>query len=78
MSENQTTPAPDALVNVTEQGIFVEWHERGMNIELRVRRDGYVWGLVEDARGEVPEFKGSNRAADHVLDALAVMEARHV
>ena len=71
---HQTTDA-DPVVTVTEQGVHVEWHAHGLNIELRVR-PGHVWALIEDARGELPPHMGTEGAAEAVIRAHGVLEAR--
>lgn len=82
MSTNDQTTAildlPTPLVSVTPSGIFVEWHVRGLDIEVRVRVGlGVTYVVVNDARGEVPHYIGNNVASvRHALVALQVMEKR--
>ena len=68
-------PAPQ--VNVTPSGIFIEWHARGLDIEVRVRV-GSTYVVIDDARGEVPHYS-SNRVDSgyYALAALEVMEKRN-
>ena len=68
---------PTPLVNVTPSGIFIEWHARGLDIEMRVR-NGSIYVVIYDARGEVPHYAG-NRAVSvqHALAALQVMGKRN-
>nr|WP_294551640.1 hypothetical protein [uncultured Rhodopila sp.] len=42
-----------------------EWHERGVNIELRFRRVFDVYAVIEDARGIVPDFHGRDPSLQH-------------
>ena len=68
-------PAP--LVNVTPSGIFIEWHARGLDIEVRVR-SGSTYVVINDARGEVEHHASCvDRSVQHALIALEVMEGRN-
>ena len=67
---------PDPLVSVTPSGIFIEWHAKGLDIELRVRV-GTTYVDIHDARGEVPHYSGNVAGSvQHALAALEVMEKR--
>jgi hypothetical protein len=68
------TEDTEPLVTTTDRCVSVEWHAHGLNIEMRMQQD-YMWVLIEDARGEVPEFRGRGTIAQ-VLHAVSVMEAR--
>ena len=68
---------PTPLVSVTPSGIFIEWHARGLDIEVRVR-DGYTYVVIDDARGEVPHYSNNARGSvEFALSALEVMEKRN-
>ncbi len=67
----------EPVVTVTDNGLYVEWHAHGMNIELRLRFD-YTYALVEDARGIIPYFSGSDGALRAVILAYEEMERRNV
>jgi hypothetical protein len=64
---------PDPLVSVTPAGIFIEWHARGLNVEVRFRENS-MYVNVEDARGVFATYQGDN--VGHALTALCAMEAR--
>ena len=67
---------PDPLVNVTPSGIFIEWHAKGLDIEVRVR-DDTTYVVIHDARGEVQHYSNNNRySVERALAALEVMEKR--
>ena len=71
-----TLDLPEALVSVTPSGIFIEWHAKGLDIEVRVR-DGTTYVIINDARGEVPHYSGNIAGSvQHALAALEVMEKR--
>ncbi len=68
-------PAP--LVSVTPTGIFIEWHARGLDVELRVRA-GSIYVVINDAHGKVPHYSGKVVGpVQHALAALQVMEGRN-
>ena len=68
---------PTPLVSVTPSGIFIEWHARGLDIEVRVRADT-TYVDIADTRGEVPHYSGNVvGSVQHALAALQVMEKRN-
>lgn len=81
MRQDQTTAIldiPEPLVHATPTGLFVEWHARGLNIEVRVRDGRPPWVVIEDVRGAVQSYQGSdNGAVGRALSALCIMEGRH-
>lgn len=67
------------LVNPLQLGgVSCEWHERGMNIELRFRGRDDVYTVVEDATGEAPEFFGRDAGLRRAVNALRILVARQV
>ena len=75
MSEALDLPPP--LVSVTPTGIFVEWHDCGLDVEIRLREGG-VYVVINDCRQGVPEYRGNDSSAvGRALSALGVMEARY-
>nr|WP_294509225.1 hypothetical protein [uncultured Rhodopila sp.] len=62
-------PSP-VVLPLQNGGIGAEWHERGMNIELRFRGLSGVYAVIEDARGIVPEFHGRDPSLQHAVSAL--------
>lgn len=78
MSKNETAimDLPEPLVSVTPTGIFVEWHARGINVEVRMRETG-AYVVVEDRYGRLQDYSGSDTSAlGRALSALCVMESR--
>lgn len=77
--KSQTTAVmelPEPLVSVTPTGLFVEWHARGINVEVRVREIG-TYVLVEDRFGVLEDYSGNETSAiGRALSALCVMESR--
>ena len=72
-----TLDLPEPLVSVTSSGIFIEWHARGLDIEVRVR-SGSTYVVINDARGKVPHYeKHGLYSVQHALDALEMMEGRN-
>jgi hypothetical protein len=51
-------------------GISAEWHEHGMNIELRFRGVQEVFVVIEDAKGELPDFHGPDPKLTAAASAL--------
>jgi hypothetical protein len=50
-------PAP-LILPLQNGGIGAEWHDFGMNIELRFRNPYHTYAVLEDARGVIPPFHG--------------------
>lgn len=57
-------------------GLSAEWHERGMNIELRFRGVDDVFAVIEDATGEIPEFQGRDPTLARTAAALGRLADR--
>ncbi len=67
------------LVNPLQLGgVSCEWHEHGMNIELRFRGINDVYTVVEDVRGEAAEFHGRDPGLIRATNALRILVARQV
>jgi hypothetical protein len=50
-------PVP-LILPLQNGGIGAEWHDHGMNIELRFRNPYHIYAVLEDARGEILPFHG--------------------
>jgi hypothetical protein len=61
---------PPVVLPLRNGGIGAEWHERGMNIELRFRRRSDVYAVIEDARGIVADYHGRDPSLQHARAAL--------
>jgi hypothetical protein len=57
-------------------GLSAEWHERGMNIELRFRGPRDVYAVIEDARGAIEDFRGRDPDLARAADAIAELAVR--
>jgi hypothetical protein len=57
-------------------GLSAEWHELGMNIELRFRGVDDVFVVIEDAYGEIPEFQGRDPTLEKIAAALGCLAVR--
>lgn len=57
-------------------GLSAEWHEHGLNIELRFRKDRDVFAVIEDARGEIEAFMARDPDLDHAAQALNILVQR--
>jgi hypothetical protein len=70
---------PPPLVDPLQLGgVSFEWHEFGLNIELRFRGRADVYVVIEDARGELAEFHGRDVELHRAREALAVLAMRQV
>jgi hypothetical protein len=68
-------PAP--LVGLLQLGgVSVEWHECGLNIEVRFRKDTAPYVVIEDVRGVCPAFHGRKDSASALDFALRVLAQR--
>jgi hypothetical protein len=68
-------PAP-LLAPLQLGGLSAEWHERGMNIEVRFRGAENAFVVIQDARKEVPEFLGPDPKLIRARGALEKLSAR--
>jgi hypothetical protein len=59
-------------------GIGAEWHDVGMNIELRFRSPYHVYAVLEDARGAIPPFHGRDPHLVHTRLAMRRFATRAV
>ena len=50
-------PVP-LILPLQNGGIGAEWHDHGMNIELRFRNPYHIYAVLEDVRGEILPFHG--------------------
>jgi hypothetical protein len=57
-------------------GLSAEWHERGLNIELRFRGPTDVYALIEDVRGVIEDFRGRDPHLARTAGAIAELAAR--
>jgi hypothetical protein len=57
-------------------GLSAEWHERDMNIELRFRGPRDVYAVIEDARGAIGDFRGSDPHLERAAEAIAELASR--
>ena len=62
-------PAP-LLLPLENGGIGAEWHDRGLNIELRFRAPYDVYAVIEDARGTVEPLHGRDNNLAKAQTAL--------
>ena len=75
ISMNLPTPL---ILPLQNGGIGTEWHERGMNIELRFRNPYHVYAVLEDARGVIKPFHGRDPYLLHTHVALREFTTRAV
>lgn len=57
-------------------GLSAEWHEHGLDIELRFRRHRDVFTVIEDARSEIGPFMARDRDFEHATRALNLLAQR--
>jgi len=57
-------------------GVVMEWHERGLNIELRFRAGSAPYVLVEDAMRIVPDHHDRDPDLGHAAVALRELPCR--
>jgi hypothetical protein len=57
-------------------GIGVEWHERGLNIELRFRKPYQVYVVLEDARNVIPTLHDYDANFVQLRAALGELASR--
>lgn len=70
--------APPIMLPLRNGGIGAEWHDHGMNIELRFRRLFDVYAVVEDIRGIVPAYHGRDPLLRHADAALREFHRRAI
>lgn len=57
-------------------GVSFEWHDAGMNIEIRFRGEQDIFVVIEDARQEIPEFYGKDPSLHKAGQALGTLIRR--
>jgi hypothetical protein len=57
-------------------GIGVEWHDRGLNIELRFRAANETYVVIEDAMDGVRTYHGRDPEFVHAELALGGLQRR--
>jgi hypothetical protein len=57
-------------------GVSFEWHDAGLNIEIRFRGPQDIFVVIEDARGEVAEFMGKDPWLTEAMPALFALMSR--
>ena len=73
----EATVLPEALSIVScAEGFSVEWHDFGLNIEIRFRASDRIYCLVEDARGRIPTSSGFYLPIERATEALRVLAVR--
>lgn len=59
-------------------GIGAEWHDHGMNIELRFRNPYHIYAVLEDARGVTQPFHGRDPGLVQTRAALRELATRAI
>ena len=68
-------PVP-LILPLQNGGIGAEWHDRGMNIELRFRNPYHIYAVLEDAQGAIQPFHGRDPFLVQTLAALREVSTR--
>lgn len=64
------------ITPLQQGGVCAEWHEAGLNIELRFRGFHSVFTVVEDARNEIGPYMANDPYLDHATRALNLLSQR--
>jgi len=70
-------PVP-LILPLQNGGIGAEWHDHGMNIELRFRSPYHIYAVLEDAQGAIQPFYGRDPFLVQTLAALREVSTRAV
>jgi hypothetical protein len=70
-------PVP-LILPLQNGGIGAEWHDHGMNIELRFRNPYHIYAVLEDARGVIPPLHGRDLHLVQARTALRELATRAV
>lgn len=69
---------PNPTISPTANGgVFIEWHEHGLDVELRFRADDSLWVEVSDRLGEVPSVAAAVADPEAARPALLALIARN-
>jgi hypothetical protein len=69
---------PEPAISPTlNGGVFVEWHEHGLDVELRFRAGGRLWLGVSDRLVEVPPVAAAVADPEAARPALLALIARN-
>lgn len=64
------------ITPLQQGGVCAEWHEFGLNIELRFRSSRDVFVVIEDARSEISQFMAKDLDLEHATHALNLLSQR--
>lgn len=70
-------PVP-LILPLQNGGIGAEWHDHGMNIELRFRNPYHIYAVLEDARGVIQPFYGRDPRLVRTRAALRELATRAI
>jgi hypothetical protein len=69
---------PPLILPLQSGGIGAEWHESGINVELRFRKPYDIYAVLEDAKGVFGPFHNRDPELVHARSALRELSTRSV
>jgi hypothetical protein len=66
------------IMPMDDGGVSAEWHEQGLNIEVRFRASRSAYAVIEDARTQIPEYRGRDPMLARVIEALITLARRSI
>ena len=57
-------------------GLSAEWHNHGLNIEIRFRASQPVYLIIEDARAQIKEYRGRDPSLARAFQAIIALAHR--
>jgi hypothetical protein len=69
---------PPLILPLQSGGISAEWHESGINVELRFRKPYDIYAVLEDARGVFGPIHSRDPELVHTRSALYELSSRSV
>ena len=57
-------------------GLSAEWHNHGLNIEIRFRASQPVYVIIEDARAEIRGYRGRDPSLARAFEAIIALALR--
>lgn len=66
------------ILPLDDGGVSAEWHDHGLNIEVRFRSSNSYYVVIEDARAQIPEYRGRDPLLARVIEAISALARRSI
>jgi hypothetical protein len=59
-------------------GLSIEWHDHDLNIEIRFRKSQPIYVVLEDALGQISEYRGRDSSLSRSFEAITALSHRSI